>query len=286
VTLDLRPTFVAVYVTVSMWAAWRWGLPTDRFVLIPWAIGGALLWNARRAALLLPVAAALLGLLVAYDLTRGAADSLGMPVQVQLPIHIDRALFGEVPTVWLQRRLLRDGTQWWETLVGLTYVSHFVVPYAVGVALWMLARDRGVRWLKVFLVVTAAGLATYVLLPTAPPWLAARGDRLDPVARVAVRGLRPIGLHGVGELVDLGRRAVNQVAALPSLHAAYTVVTACSLWPGRRARPLLVAYPLMMGFTLVWSGEHYVVDVVLGWLYAAAAVAGVHWWEQRRDVTA
>jgi membrane-associated phospholipid phosphatase len=42
----------------------------------------------------------------------------------------------------------------------------------------------------------------------------------------------------------------------------------------------------MMGFTLVWSGEHYVVDVVLGWLYAAAAVAGVHWWEQRRDVTA
>ena len=40
------------------------------------------------------------------------------------------------------------------------------------------------------------------------------------------------------------------------------------LWPlvRRRWRPLLVAYPLVMAFTLVYSAEHYVFDILLGWL--------------------
>ena len=34
---------------------------------------------------------------------------------------------------------------------------------------------------------------------------------------------------------------------------------------GRKWRPLLVAYVLMMAFTLVYTAEHYVVDILLGW---------------------
>ena len=30
-----------------------------------------------------------------------------------------------------------------------------------------------------------------------------------------------------------------------------------------------------MGFALVYSGEHYAVDIVLGWIYAVAAYVGV-----------
>ncbi len=37
---------------------------------------------------------------------------------------------------------------------------------------------------------------------------------------------------------------------------------------------LLVAYVLAMTFTLAYGGEHYVVDALVGWVYAAVAVSG------------
>ena len=37
-------------------------------------------------------------------------------------------------------------------------------------------------------------------------------------------------------------------------------------------RPLLVAYPLAMAFALVYTAEHYVADILLGWGYALVAL--------------
>ena len=37
-------------------------------------------------------------------------------------------------------------------------------------------------------------------------------------------------------------------------------------------RPLLALYPLAMAFALVYSGEHYVVDCIAGWVYAVVRV--------------
>jgi membrane-associated phospholipid phosphatase len=39
-----------------------------------------------------------------------------------------------------------------------------------------------------------------------------------------------------------------------------------------RKRILLVAYPICMAFSLVYTGEHFVIDIFMGWLYAAATV--------------
>ena len=36
-----------------------------------------------------------------------------------------------------------------------------------------------------------------------------------------------------------------------------------------------------MGLTLVYTGEHYVVDAFVGWAYAAVAVFGVAWLLER-----
>ena len=47
-------------------------------------------------------------------------------------------------------------------------------------------------------------------------------------------------------------------------------------------------YPLAMGLTLIATGEHYFFDVLLGWLYAGAAMAAWGWWErtapEQRDI--
>ena len=63
------------------------------------------------------------------------------------------------------------------------------------------------------------------------------------------------------------------MAAVPSLHAAYTLLITLFLWRlSRRARPLLALYPLAMAFALVYTAEHYVVDILLGWAYTLVAV--------------
>ena len=69
----------------------------------------------------------------------------------------------------------------------------------------------------------------------------------------------------------------NAVAAIPSLHSGVPMMVLLFSWPlvGARTRVLLVAYVVAMTFTLAYGGEHYVVDAVVGWAYAAVAVFGV-----------
>jgi membrane-associated phospholipid phosphatase len=75
-------------------------------------------------------------------------------------------------------------------------------------------------------------------------------------------------------VVEGGYAYANNVAAVPSLHAAFSLLIAITLWPRRRKwlRPLVALYPLMMAFSLVFTAEHYVSDILLGWLYTIVVV--------------
>jgi membrane-associated phospholipid phosphatase len=124
---------------------------------------------------------------------------------------------------------------------------------------------------------------TYVLVPAAPPWYAAREGLVTDIARISTRGWSELHIAIAGQLISLGQGVVNQVAAIPSLHAGTTFTIAMFFW--KQARPwlraLLVAYPAFMIFTLVYGGEHYVIDALLGAAYAVAVEAGWRWWERR-----
>jgi PAP2 superfamily len=64
----------------------------------------------------------------------------------------------------------------------------------------------------------------------------------------------------------------NQVAAIPSLHAAYPTLLllfACRFF-GARAL-VLTPYVLGVWVAVIYMGEHYVFDVVMGALYGVAA---------------
>ena len=94
----------------------------------------------------------------------------------------------------------------------------------------------------------------------------------DDLAELVVR--ETIGTALPGVLAD-SQGQVNQVAAVPSLHTAFAVLTCLVLFPvARRAwqRAVLVGYAVLMPLVLVWAGEHYVVDTLLGAGYAAVVV--------------
>jgi len=225
-------------------------------------------------------------LLSAYDFTRGAADSLGIGVHVNPMIDFDRFLFlGTTPTQWLQAHVNDPRVvNWVDVAFTLIYTSYFIVPFTVAGFLWARDRLEFLRFSHRIVTLFAAGLATYIAFPAAPPWMAADMGLLHGVARTTADGWQVIGGRTV-ELFNEGQATVNQVAAVPSLHSASTMLVALFLWPRMRRplRPLLVLYPLAMGLTLMATGEHYFFDVLLGWIYAGSVMGACTWWERRHE---
>ncbi len=269
------------------------GLPTHRIDQTIWILAGIIAaklgrsWRVHARAIVdwLP----LLGALMLYDFTRGIADTLGMPVRVVELVNVERFLFGgELPTVWLQQHFYRPGDpQWWDVAAAAVYFSHFVVPWAIAAAFYMVSRGLWWRYIRIVLLLSYTGLMTYILLPAAPPWYASwTGVIDDDVQRNIGSGWSVIGLRIAAAWFNDVRADANAVAALPSLHAGFALLVAVGLWPVVRhwmPRILLVLFPLAMGATLVYSGEHYVVDVLLGYAYVGIIMAGLRLWDRRRQ---
>jgi hypothetical protein len=288
----VRPYALGLYfLALVAWSA-HYGIPVQRELVILWTCGALACASIGRppretVGLVLdwlPIVA----VLWAYDLTRGAADSLGIGVHSLPMIDFDRFLFGQVPTVWLQERLYDPGVvHWWDVGFTLVYTSYFIVPYAL--AGWLWARDRlgFQRYVRRLVTLMLAGLATYLTFPAAPPWMAGEMGLIGEVHRSTARGWEVLGV-GTASLFSKGQATSNLVAAVPSLHSACTMLVALFLWRRVRARlrPLLLLYPLAMGLTLMATGEHYFFDVFLGWLYAGAVMAAWSLWEWRRLASA
>src|SRR5262249_9722545 len=137
-----------------------------------------------------------------------------------------------------------------------------------------------------YVALTFLGFATYVAFPAVPPWMASAHGALQPTTRIVRVMWGHVGLHSASILFEGGNRYANDVAAMPSLHGAYPMLLCLFFWPLARhrwQRVLLVAYPLMMAFALVYGGEHYIVDILVGWLYAAVVYFGGMALLRRRD---
>lgn len=215
---------------------------------------------------------------ISAPLSAGAATNrLGFGLHVTGPADADRAVFGEVPTVWLQARLVEGSPHWYDVAAALVYVTHFVAIPLLTAVLWFRLRERFAVWVATVLAFTAVGVTGYVAYPAAPPWMASEQGAIGPVERISNLGWEPVHLDLVGTLVASAQDGSNPVAAMPSLHAGAAMLVALFLWPsaGPRWRLLLLVYALAMAVTLVYTGEHYVADVFAGWLTAGLAVTVV-----------
>jgi hypothetical protein len=274
-----------------------WGWPTDTLLIFGWLSAGALCWNAgqpwRGALRWMRDWGPVLALLVGYDYSRGIAAH-GLAPHVTAMIRVDELLTGgRLPTLWLQQHLYDPvRVHWWDVLASAVYLSHFVAVPGVAVVLWLCRRQTWLEFVRRWLFLAIAGVATYLVCPAAPPWWASvHGYLGEHVERLSARGWAALGLDSTGPLFDQGQALSNPVAAMPSLHAAFSLFLAVFFLPKvpRRWRPLLFAYPLAMMFTVLYCAEHYLVDVLAGWGYVLAtfALVGVaeRWWEQNIDAT-
>ena len=228
--------------------------------------------------------------LALYALLRGyASDTLWGPF-VRPQVWFDTHVFGGVdPTVQLQHWLFNPRqVSVLDYAVWLIYTSHFFASFVIAGVLWKVDYPNFRRFVALFVSLTLLGYVTYVLYPAMPPWLASQTGHLPATTRIVPFVWGHLGIHQAEALFTGADRFDNNIAAMPSLHAAYPMLICLFFWnrANRWFRALLVSSVLAMAFTLVYTGEHFVIDEFVGWTYAVVVfVVGsrlLDRWEDRR----
>jgi membrane-associated phospholipid phosphatase len=204
---------------------------------------------------------------VLFSMIRGVADNMGFSVHSQYVVNADRLLgLGTIPTHTLQAALPLSGPLVWSAV--LVHLSYYAAPPIVGLVYWLRWPERFSQYAYGFVVMYAASIVGHIALPTVPPWLAAIQGTIAPVRRLlaeTLNGWNP-DFYQYGLYVAAG----NDVAAMPSVHAAATTLVACAAWH-TRWRAWACVYVVIMALALMYLGEHYLADIIVGGVLAVIA---------------
>jgi hypothetical protein len=241
-------------------------------------------------------------LFFAYEYLRGIVGVYDSHVHYLAAAKADMVIWGgNLPTIWLQDHLFNPNSlQWYDYVLTCAYLLHFVAPLIMALILWLTNRSRFARFTSAFLLLSYAGLTTYLLFPAAPPWLASTQHIIPHVTKILDQTMQffPSRL-GIPIPTVYQHFDPNLVAAVPSLHAAYPALILLYAVRLFRFKGLFVApYTIAVWLMVIYFGEHYFFDVLLGVAYATAAFATIeffaprfvpvlkNWWTTRRGASA
>lgn len=173
-----------------------------------------------------------------------------------------------------------------DILCGLFYLCWVPLPLAFAAALFFKNRTAFFQFALTFLLVNFIGFAGYYLYPAAPPWYVAQyGFDFHAATPGNTAGLARFDSYfGVSVFQNIYAKSSNVFAAMPSLHASYLVIV---LFYGLKYRlrwwNLLFA-TVMLGiwFSAVYSGHHYILDVLAGIFCAVLGISLFQAWMHAR----
>ncbi|MEA2309920.1 MAG: hypothetical protein QOI65_2206 [Thermoleophilaceae bacterium] len=280
---------VYVLVTVVLVAA-RGKILLSRDVVLLWLMGGLLIlsvnnpgrWVRGMIFDWLPFVL----FLFAYDYARSIADNTGWTPHLAPQLRVERFLFGTpLPTTGLQEHFYHPpAAAWYDYTAWGVYLTHFFGTLTLAVILWRFAYPLFKRWRTLVIGLSTAGFATYVLYPAVPPWLASDTGKIGHVDKIKDQMFAHTGTKAITSAVE--NNWVDKTAAMPSLHSAFPLMMMLLFWHrGWKWRIPFGLYALAMGLALVYTGEHFVVDIFAGWAYALIVyfLASRFWrWRERR----
>lgn len=176
-------------------------------------------------------------------------DNAAALLRLETSLHLD----WEVP---LQRAFLHRS----ELLI---HVLNFIYAWGywlilIGSLSYLYIRFRELyRGLRNAMIVSGIiGVFIFASFPVAPPRLTAMGifDTVRMAGSVLEKVARPSGI-------------VNENAAMPSFHFGWALLCSVCLSTVLRrqiSKILTLALPLVMGLTIIVTGNHYVVDAIVG----------------------
>ncbi|OGE13400.1 hypothetical protein A3G14_02945 [Candidatus Curtissbacteria bacterium RIFCSPLOWO2_12_FULL_38_9] len=206
-----------------------------------------------------------------YEFLRGFADNFAPFYNNVLfwVFGLEKSLFGEIPTQVLQKKFPVDHIV---TQTSIFFYSiFFYFSFLVGFIIWLKNKKLFKKYAIKFLLLSYISITFFFLIPTAPPWL---------VNETVDLGIERYLLHNsifqlFSFLTIWGYLLYgNTVAALPSLHVAWPVFTCFFLlkYFKNRFLYLLLIIPILIGFSVVLTAEHFVIDVLFGAILAVILV--------------
>jgi len=228
-------------------------------------------------------------LFFAYEAMRGFAAKTGFAPHDLT--GLETTLFaGTLPTLTLQHAIYHvESVSPQDVAAMFFYFMHFPLPILVGFFFWIRSRDHYHRFIAALLLMAFLAFITYLFWPSAPPWYQFQEGKVpDSIVVHKILNETVDKLWGSNYFVSplYTHLNPNQFAAFPSLHAAFPALAATYAWNRYRGLALgLVAWTLAVLFSIVYLGEHYVVDALDGFVYVAAAtilVEGFVRWRARR----
>lgn len=206
-----------------------------------------------------------------YEFMRSVVPFINKNVHIFPMIRFDTFIFGFIPSVEFQKLFYNPmSPRWYDYLSAFIYISHFVIPMIVGFLFWITDRKIFKQYALAILTLSYAGLITFVIFPAMPPWMA---SDMGYISEKIPQTLGPIMSHFPKSVISFPTLysfvLADPVAAVPSLHAAFPLLILFFLIKKFKLAGLLFApYVAGVWFSVMYLGEHYFADVLIGALYA------------------
>jgi membrane-associated phospholipid phosphatase len=161
---------------------------------------------------------------------------------------------------------------------GVFYLCWVPVPLSYSLYLYLKGRRREyLHFSLAFLLVNLIGFCGYYIYPAAPPWYAMNYG-FEPILGTPGNSaglIRFDVMTGLPVFHSLYDKNANVFAAIPSLHAAYMLVTVLYALKYKQSKLCVSIFAVIccgIWFTAVYSGHHYIIDVLLGIFTALAGI--------------
>lgn len=230
-----------------------------------------------------------------YDMMRGIADNQDY-INIENVYNFEMLIFGwmfddQIPSYWM-RDNIKSFTL--DAVTALIYTLHIAFPIIVGLLIFYVSKD--IETFKYFshsfLLTTYAALVTFALFPVAPPWYVTGHGFDQPELKTNVAE-SAAGLVAMDDFFNGNYYGSfyetfnsNPYAAVPSLHSAYSFITAYFFIMKYRHKSKLVylvlLYPLIVWFSAIYLQHHYIVDLIAGVLYVLISVYVIRFLRKRK----
>lgn len=245
---------------------------------------------AERASDVLPVVRragveiALIGILyIAYCITRTFASTAFAPARGRALdiLTFEKSWRFDIES-WLNGQFLHH--DWLAVSSSYWYATtHYLITL---LALIWIFRRNAIEYLtarRALVFASLIGLTFYLLMPTAPPRLVGGyHDILSLNSGIGWWSQNGSAPKGMGNIT-------NELAAFPSLHAGWSLWVALVVIRAGAPRIIQILgllYAAIMAFVIVGTGNHWVLDAVVGWAVVLFSFAVMVVWERRGPVGA
>ena len=216
---------------------------------------------------------------VIYDSMRVFPNYLVNDIHIVEPYQLEKSIFG----IQFNNNILSPNEYFLATssttldvMSGLFYINWVPIPLLFATYLFFKNKFLLLQFFGAFLVVNLIGFIGYYAFPAAPPWYYAEyGNQVLFNTPGNCAGLANFdAFFNIDLFHSLYEKNANVFAAMPSLHASYPIIVLIYAIKQKIRLGIIIFVVFLAGiwFSAVYSGHHYVIDLLAGGICALMGI--------------